>query len=1244
MSDPKSEQTSPQHTNRLIQETSPYLLQHAHNPVDWYPWGDEALARAKAENKPILLSIGYSACHWCHVMERESFEDDEIADLMNRHFVNIKVDREERPDLDEIYMAATLALNHGQGGWPMTVFLTPAQQPFFAGTYFPPTDRFGRPGFATLLRRIAALWEEQSNTLRQQAERLTEYLKEQTRPAPGANVGEAEIRAAVALLAQTFDKTYGGFGSAPKFPPSTALSLLLRSHRRTGDAQALHMVRKTLEGMAQGGMYDHIGGGFSRYSTDERWLVPHFEKMLYDNALLAKVYLEGFQATGDAFFGRIAREILDYILREMTGSEGGFYSATDADSEGEEGKFFVWTSREVEAILGPEEGAWLCATYDITEEGNWEGKSIPNTPRSLPRVASRLGISVEQLRRCIETGRAKLYEVRQRRIPPGLDDKVLTAWNGMMIGAMAEGHRVLGDPRHLAGAARAADFLLTTLRRPDGGLFRTSRAGKAHLPGYLEDYAFLAEGLVDLYEAGGNVRHLREAARLAERILADFGDEAGGGFFDTAAAHEALILRHREGADGAIPSANAVAAFALARLSFHLDRSDFRDAAIRAISAYGRAIAEHPRAFCKSLVVADFLLEGPVELALVGTPGEAGFEALRQEVGRRYLPNRIVAHHDPAANRIVAYHDPAANRIIAHHDPAAGPPVDLPLIRGKGLVDGKAALYVCRNFACRAPVTDPAGVERALAERGAETAEEVRTGIAARRTGRATPEGTAARARQFQETGAIHGYGPLGSTGLTVSRLGFGGYRVDDETPEHREALIAALQAGCTLIDTSTNYTEGGSERLVGSVVAELTRDGRVPRDAVVVVSKIGYVQGENLALAQEREAAGKPFPEMVKYMDECWHCLHPEFLRDQLTRSLDRLQLETLDVCLLHNPEYFLSDARKRVGGTLETLREEFSRRLREAFAFFETQVAAGRIGWYGVSSNTAVAPSDDPEATLLSRMLEAARAAGGPGHHFRVLQVPMNLFEAGAILASNTGPDGTRTVLELAAEAGIGVLVNRPLNAFAGGRLVRLADFRVEGETTEVSLDEPLRQVAALEEEFRTRIAPRVQVPQGGTPPADWFRWADQLRRLPAHVQGLDHWAQIEEQMIAPMVAQIVHMLDRGLTGPMAGVWQSWRDRYLPALEALLEAFRAQAARQSQAMSDAVAAALTPHLPLARAGESLSRKALWVLASTPGVSCVLLGMRHPTYVSDGMAILGWPPLRDARPIYEAMRQVRVG
>ena len=1219
MSEPVTPTTAPRHTNRLIHETSPYLLQHAHNPVDWYAWGREALARARAENKPILLSIGYSSCHWCHVMERESFENEAVADLMNRHFVNVKVDREERPDLDDIYMAATLALNGGQGGWPMTVFLTPDQRPFFAGTYFPPTDRFGRPGFSTLLTQIAELWERRRDDLLEQAETLTAHLRERTGPAQSGNIGEEEIRAAVRELAAAFDPTYGGFGPAPKFPPSTQLGLLLRHHRRTGDAATLAMVTKTLDGMAQGGMYDQIGGGFARYSTDERWLVPHFEKMLYDNALLVRAYLEGFQATGQPFYARIAREILDYILREMTGPEGGFYSATDADSEGEEGKFFVWTPAQVEAVLGPEEGGRLCAYYDITDEGNWEGKSIPHTPRSVERVASRLGIRVDDLRRSLDEGRAKLYEARCRRVPPGLDDKILTAWNGMMVGVMAEGARVLGEPRYQAAAGRAADFLLGTLRRSDGRLLRTYRQGKAHLDGYLEDYAFLAEGLLDLYEAGADARYLREAGSLAERMVAGFGDE-GGGFYDTAQDHEALIVRHKDGADGAIPSANAVAASVLARLAAHLGRADFRERAVGAIQAYGKAIAQHPRAFCKSLCVVDFLLEGPVELALCGTPGEPGYEALRAAVGSRYIPTRIVAHHDPTE----------------------GAAPDLPLLDGKGLVDGQAALYVCRGFACRAPVTDPAHLDRALAERPAAEGGEARAGIAARRAGRATPERTAARAERFAAAGLAHGYGALGATGLTVSRIGFGCYRVDDETPEHREALTRALLGGCTLIDTSTNYMDGESERLVGSVLAQLDRGGQVPRGEVVVVSKIGYVQGQNLVLAREREAAGKAFPDMVKYMEGCWHCIHPEFLKDQLSRSLERLQLETLDVCLLHNPEYFFSDAKRRRTGHIEEIRDQFYRRLTQAFAFFETEVAAGRIAWYGVSSNTAVSPPDDAEATSASRMLEAAVAAGGPGHHFRVLQVPLNLFESGAARQVNTGPEASRTVLEWVVGAGVAVLTNRPLNAYANGTLIRLADVPLDDAEGAPSPDEALPRVAVLEEEFRLKIGSRLRVSEGEPPPAEWFRWADQLRAMVGRLQGLDHWRQIEEQMISPAVGQFVQVLDRSLTGPMQETWRSWLEQYLPALDLLLQAFRVQAARQSQAASNRVTAALNPHLPLARRGESLSRKALWVLVSTPGVGTALLGMRHPDYVSDGLEVLKWSPLGDVRRIYEAVREVR--
>jgi uncharacterized protein len=469
-----------------------------------------------------------------------------------------------------------------------------------------------------------------------------------------------------------------------------------------------------------------------------------------------------------------------------------------------------------------------------------------------------------------------------------------------------------------------------------------------------------------------------------------------------------------------------------------------------------------------------------------------------------------------------------------------------------------------------------------------------------------------------------------------VSRLGFGGYRVDDETPEHRAALERALQAGVNLIDTSTNYTDGGSERLVGSVLADLAGRQRLHRQEVVVVSKIGYVQGQNLALAREREAAGHPFPDMVKYMDGVWHCIHPEFLADQLERSLERLGVETLDVGLLHNPEYFFSDAKRRHAGPLAALRDEFDRRLAAAFRFFESQVAAGALGWYGVSSNTVASPPDDPEATSLPRMLAAARAAGGDGHHFRVLQLPLNLFESnGAVLASGEPP---ATVLECAAREGVAVLLNRPLNAAVGSGLLRLADVRVEGPTA--PLEGQLLAVAALEEEYQRHIASAIRVVGDSTPPEHFFRWAEQLAGLRGRVQTLTHWEQIEGQ-ISRLVGQVVHALDEGLSGPVAESWQRWRDRYLPELGRLLGRMRRDASERSATESQAVAAAVDPLLPAERRGETLSRKALWVLASTPGVSSVLVGMRREAYVDDALGVLRWPPLAEPLTVYDAVRRL---
>jgi uncharacterized protein YyaL (SSP411 family) len=677
--------------NHLESETSPYLLGHARNPVDWYPWAPEALERAKREDKPIFLSIGYAACHWCHVMERESFENEAIAKLLNEHFVSIKVDREERPDLDEIYMTATVALS-GSGGWPMSVFLTPEQEPFFAGTYYPPSDKYGRPGFPTLLTRIAELWSTRREDLLKQATELTLHVRGGYELPPAASIPESATEQAIEELARSFDPRWGGFGQAPKFPPAPALFLLARHRQRSGDQRSLRLLTVTLDGMKNGGMYDQVGGGFARYSTDERWLVPHFEKMLYDNAELARVYLEALQLTRDPEYRRVASETLDYVTREMQGADGGYFSATDADSEGEEGKFFVWKLDEIQALLDRDDAERFAFFYDVTAEGNWEEKNVLWRRHTLEEAARSLGERPEVLEASLARSRKTLYEARAKRVPPLLDDKVIAAWNGLMIGAMAEGFRVLRERRYLASAERAAAYVFGTLRRPDGGLFRTARHGRAHLDACLEDYAYLADAFVTLYEAGAPLVWLERALELAERIVADFADGPGA-FFATARGHERLVARPREGHDGALPNANAVAARALARLARHFDRAELAARAEAVLDAFGAMVARAPRAFATALVALDFVREAPVELVVVGRSGAPDREALEAALAERYLPRRIVGHVDPDAK-------------------ARG---GLPLLDGKALSGGRAALYVCRNYACERPVTDPLEIERALA-------------------------------------------------------------------------------------------------------------------------------------------------------------------------------------------------------------------------------------------------------------------------------------------------------------------------------------------------------------------------------------------------------------------------------------------------------------------------------------------------------------------------------------------------
>ncbi len=675
--------------NRLASETSPYLLQHKDNPVDWYPWGEEAFAKAREEDKPLFLSIGYSSCHWCHVMERESFESEEIAALMNEHAVNIKVDREERPDIDSVYMAAVQAMT-GRGGWPLSVFLTPDGRPFFAGTYFPPEDRGGLPAFPRVLAAVSDAYRNRRSDVLATTIRVIEHLKRQEGGASADPLTRDLLDRAHRALAGTFDSEHGGFGREPKFPQPMTCEFLLRHWRRTGDPQALWMVELTLQKMARGGIYDQIGGGFHRYSTDAFWLVPHFEKMLYDNALLARVYLHAWQATGNAFYERVVRETLAYLEREMLDAEGGFYSAQDADSEGQEGRFFVWTAPEVVGALGPDLARVACGCFGVTETGNFEGRNVLSRPRSDEEAAGALGLSVGELRRSLEEVRTGLLAARKRRVRPALDDKVLTGWNALALAAFAEAGAALSEPGYVAIARRNAEFILGPLVA-EGRLLRTWRRGRSKLSGYLEDYAFFVDALLSLYEATFEERWLKEATELADSMLEQFRDSATGVFYDTGEQHERLIVRPREIFDNAMPSGGSAAAAALLRLAVFTGKREYEGMAAVSLRSVRGLLERAPSGLANWLAALDFYLSTPKEIVVIGSRQHPATRALLQVCYGRYLPNRVIAGVEAPSDQ-----------------PSS------PLLEGRGKLDGRPIAYVCEDYACELPVTDPADLAAQL--------------------------------------------------------------------------------------------------------------------------------------------------------------------------------------------------------------------------------------------------------------------------------------------------------------------------------------------------------------------------------------------------------------------------------------------------------------------------------------------------------------------------------------------------
>ncbi|MBS7249572.1 MAG: thioredoxin domain-containing protein [Candidatus Freyarchaeota archaeon] len=680
--------------NRLISQKSPYLLQHAYNPVDWYPWGEEAFKKAEREDKPIFLSIGYSTCHWCHVMEKESFEDPEVARLMNETFVSIKVDREERPDIDNVYMMVCQMMT-GSGGWPLTIIMTPSGKPFFAGTYIPKESRFGLTGMKSLIPRIKEFWEKRREEVENSAEQIIASIKSASGKTAGEDLGEEILHRCYENLYDVFDEQNGGFGYGRKFPTPHNLYFLLRYWKRTGDGWSLKMVEKTLQAMRLGGIYDHVGFGFHRYSVDSKWLVPHFEKMLYDQALLVFAYIEAYQATGKLVYAQTAQEVLTYVLRDMVSPEGGFYSAEDADSEGEEGRFYLWREEEIRQILSREEAEAIIKIYNISKEGNFEeeasrgktGKNIFHLKKPLPEIILELRMPLEETLKLLESARQKLFQEREKRVHPLKDDKILTDWNGLMIAALAKAAHVLEKPEYLDAAKRAADFIFGKVRKEGGRLYHRYREGEAAILGFLDDYAFLIYGLIELYEANFEVKYLREAINLTGEMIKLFWDEMNGGFYFTASDAENVLIRNKEIYDGAYPSGNSIAMLDLLLLSRLAANPEYEEKAAQLVRAFSRTVSRNPLGHTQLMVGLDFALGPSYEVVIVGNTHTNDTKTMLRALREKFVPNKVV---------IFVPSDEKSPEITSIAE----------FTKNQESIGGKATAYVCQNLACKFPTTD----------------------------------------------------------------------------------------------------------------------------------------------------------------------------------------------------------------------------------------------------------------------------------------------------------------------------------------------------------------------------------------------------------------------------------------------------------------------------------------------------------------------------------------------------------
>lgn len=1193
---------------RLRSEISPYLRKHAEHSIDWYPWGEEAIARARDEGKPLFVSSGYLACHYCHLMAQESFSDEGISQLLNDGFICIKVDKEERPDVDEVYMSAAIALN-GSGGWPLSVFLTPDLEPFFAGTYFPPHDLEGQPGFSTLLSKITEMWKADRGTLEKQASELAHHIKQQQELPPKSGVSADVLVAARRGLATQFDETFAGFGTAPKFPPAAALRFLLEQSVTNGDEQALTMATQTLDAMMTGGIFDHLAGGFFRYSVDREWTVPHFEKMLYDNAQLAEVYLLAHQATRNPAYAQAARAVLDFSLTELRSPEGGFFTAISADSDGREGAYYLWTRAEIESVLGQPAATYFCEFYSVTHQGSWGGHTVLSMRRSLSGVASELGIDVPKLVQSLETSRSQLLEQRAKRPAPLIDDLILTGHSALMLRALCTAAAVLQDTRYLDAARRTGQFLCRDLMSNQGEgspcqqLCRSYHGGEARGAALLEDCAYLADALISLYEVTGETVWLAQSISLTTDLCDNFkgaGQEPySGALFSTPSGHPTPLYRPKSAHDEAAGSANAVAARACARLWQHTLEPQFRDQALAIASAYGTKMKRQPRAYCALLSVVDQLLTPAVTVLLSGQP--------------RSAPWAEMVH---AATAVFAPHVAIVPLLEA---PASDHPS--PLVQGR--FGDQARAYLCEKNSCRAPIDHPSELRAAMLTLNEEARRHKQSELVSMRLpGRVSAEATQAlRDRGLLPPGAyaelpLRRQEAKNQPHPLIARVGIGTHRVGTDAAQHRQAIRTALRAGLNLIDTSPSFAMGDSERVVGQVLSELISEGTASRQQLVIVSKVGVARGAAAAgLARRRKTDEGPRHTVAlgDSADSSWEngafSLDPDFIRNQVGASLERLGIEQLDICLLQSPEHLCA-----AGVTSDQLREA----LKDAFACLESLVHKGSIGCYGVLSNTFEAPASDEDSSTFPLSIQVlsdiAQQVGGADHHFSVLELPWNVVERGA---SQPGELGASLVAR-AAQAGLCVLSNRPLSAFVEGALLRLVDPPAKEEgTSPDGLARARYRVASLEAEFETTFAAQLRL-AGRAGPDPLLVLAGALGQTLERSETVQQFDLAEKTLVTATVVSLLKQLDAAFSQDKSK-WPQFRHNYVQAVSAWLGQARAQCIERTGEHLRAHRGRLNP----TSEGRPWAERALLETLNETHITCVLLGQRNEEHVETALRAL---------------------